>query len=364
MHEQLMLAALEQAWLGRGTCAPNPAVGAVAVRNGTIIAHAFHSGAGMPHAESMLLAQLPAACADVTVYVTLEPCNHWGKTPPCVDALIASGVQRVVYGYADPNPLVRANNTPARLRAAGIEVVHFPMPAVDEFYRAYAHWLRTGMPWVTVKMAQTFDGKFARDTGAPVQLSNAACARFTHQQRQYTDVILTTACTVNRDNPALNARVTAVPLAKPVAIIDRQGRLNPQAQIYHTAQTCLIYCSASVAETKRAEARAVYYAMPLVDGKLDLVAVLRHLGALGKHEVWVEAGAGLFAALHHAQLVQRTILYWVPRVLGPSARALYGVTDLFQVEHSIQWQAMEDNLMVSIEWRHPVVGLEESCSLV
>jgi len=361
MHKQLLLAALEQAKLGRGLCAPNPAVGAVAVRNGIIVAQAYHKGAGLPHAELVLLNQLPADCADVTIYVTLEPCNHWGKTPPCVDALIARGISRVVYGYADPNPLVQVNDTPAQLRAAGIEVLCLALPEIEEFYRSYVYWQRTGMPWVTVKMAQTLDGKFASSTGQPVLLSNAACARFTHQQRQYTDVILTTARTINTDNPALNVRDEKSVRAKPVAILDRQGIVNSQAQIYHTADPCLIYCSDEVAHAKRAEERAMYYAMPLLNGKLDLKAILRHLGALGKHDVWVEAGASLFNALHQVKLVQRTILYLVPRVLGLEAVSLYGVEDIFQSNAKIQWQAMEDNFMLSIDWQTDDVCLGEQC---
>jgi diaminohydroxyphosphoribosylaminopyrimidine deaminase/5-amino-6-(5-phosphoribosylamino)uracil reductase len=353
MHEQLLLAALEQARLGRGLCAPNPAVGAVAVRNGTIIAQAFHSGAGLAHAEALLLAQLPGECTDITVYVTLEPCNHWGKTPPCVDALITHGVARVVYGYADPNPLIQANDTPNRLRAAGIEVLHLPMPEIDAFYRSYTYWLQTGMPWVTVKMAQTLDGKYASYNRQPVQLSNAACAQFTHRQRQYTDVILTTARTINLDNPALNARHCTPPLAKDVAIIDSQGLINPQAQIFTTAQTCLIYASKLPTHPISC---VDYHRLPLDAGHVSLAAVLRHLGSLGKHDVWVEAGAGLFSALHQAHLVQRTILYIVPRVLGPDAAALYGVENIFQSAVSIEWQAMDDNLMASIEWTR-----EKSC---
>ena len=361
MHEQLLLAALDEAYLGRGRCAPNPAVGAIAVRDGVIIARAYHAGAGLPHAEILLLAQCPALVADVTVYVTLEPCNHWGKTPPCVDALIARGVSRVVYGYTDPNPLVQANNSSARLRAAGIEVVHWPLPAIDAFYRPYAYWLRTGMPFVTVKMAQSLDGKSAGSNGARMQLSNAACAQFTHLQRQYTDVILTTARTVNSDDPALNARHVQPPLAKPVAVLDKEGQLNPRAQIYQTAAACLIYCRAEQVPLTPVATGVSYYPMPLSEDKLDLHAVLRHLAALGKHEVWVEAGAGLFAALHQAQLVQRTILYLVPRVLGRAASALYGDEDVFQAAHAIQWQAMEDNLMMTIDWQTDSVCQEEAC---
>ena len=347
MHEQFLLAALQQAWLGRGACAPNPAVGAVAVHNGKIIAQAFHSGAGLPHAEQLLLALLPEKCTDITVYVTLEPCNHWGRTPPCVDALVLRGVERVVYAYKDPNPVVALNHTPERLAARGVDALHFPVPAIDDFYKSYSYWLRTGRPWVTVKMAQTVDGKIAGALGARVLLSNDACAAFTHQQRLYSDVLLTTAETVNQDNPLLNVRLSDQIIAKPVAILDSRGRLNARAKLHETARHCYVYQGKNQDEN---QIRHSFYTVPMDGDGLDLSAVLQHLGSLGFHDVWVEAGARLFRALHRAQLVQRTYLYLVPRVLGPDAVFLYDQDDFFRHAHEIKWQAMKDNMMVILDW--------------
>jgi len=138
MHEPFMHAALKQARLKRGFTAPNPAVGAVAVLDGNIIAQASHPGMGQPHAEQLLLKALPDDCSNISLYVTLEPCNHWGRTPPCVDGLIARKFKQVVYAYRDPNPLVAANNTPALLTEQGIDVVHYPLPEIDAFYESYA----------------------------------------------------------------------------------------------------------------------------------------------------------------------------------------------------------------------------------
>lgn len=349
MHEQFMLAALSEAWLGRGVCAPNPAVGAVAVLNGEIIAQAFHSGAGSPHAEQKLIELLPDDCTSVIVYVTLEPCNHWGRTPPCVDALIAKKIKAVVYGYRDPNPVVALNNTPEKLNAHGIQALYFPMPEIDAFYQSYAHWVRTGMPWVTVKMAQTLDGKIAGEAGVPVMLSNQACASFTHHARQHTDVILTTARTINQDNPALNVRQhDEVIQNKTVAILDRRGALNHDSKIYKTAKQCLIYHGE--AYTPYSTDCCSTYSMPADDRGLELQSVLRHLGTLGFHDVWVEAGATLFASLHLASLVQRTHLYIVPRVLGDSAVALYSQVNFFNKPHQIEWRSMGNNIIATIDW--------------
>ena len=137
MHKQFLLAALKQAELGKGQCAPNPSVGAIAVRNGIIIAQDWHRGAGSLHAEQLLLAQFPPKTPGVSVYITLEPCNHWGRTPPCIDALIEHGVEQVFFAFRDPNPLVAKKDVFALLGAHGIKVSHSPLPEIDEFYQSY-----------------------------------------------------------------------------------------------------------------------------------------------------------------------------------------------------------------------------------
>ncbi len=337
MHEKFLLAALEQARLRRGETAPNPAVGAVAVRAENIIAQASHPGVGLPHAEQLLLQSLPEDCSEITIYVTLEPCNHWGKTPPCVDALIARGVKKVVYAYADPNPLVAENNTPALLKAHGIDVVHCPIPAIDEFYKSYTFWLKTGRPWVTVKMAQTFDGKIAGEGGQRMMLSNVVCAAFTHQQRLQTDVILTTAKTIRADNPLLNARVGEHQVAKPLAVLDRTRSLATSANIYKTAKRLHLY------HAKHQEQQ------------LDVRAILEDLGRIGYHDVWVEAGSELFNHLHQHNLVQRTYLFLVPKILGPHAMSLYAEDNFLTKAEHIAWEAMGDNLKVTLDWHNQLI---------
>lgn len=354
MHKQFLLAALDQAWLGRGICAPNPSVGAVAVHNEEIIAQSWHRGAGLPHAEQLLLKQLPKNLSGVTLYVTLEPCNHWGKTPPCVDAIIQYGIERVVYAYRDPNPLIVANNTPELLQQSGIDVLHYSLAEVDAFYQSYRYWTITKKPWVTVKMAQTMDGKIAGAQGKQVSISNASCAEFTHQKRLHSDVILTTVRTVNQDNPLLNARLSNTSVAKPVAIIDSRGTLNPKAKLLTTAKHCHIYHD----ENHQIDAlpNCVYHAMPTNKGQLDLEAIIRHLGSLGYHDVWVEAGGNLFTALHQARLVNKTFLYIAPTILGQEALSAYQQADIFNHASNITWQAMGNNVIASLDWS---MGTEE-----
>jgi diaminohydroxyphosphoribosylaminopyrimidine deaminase/5-amino-6-(5-phosphoribosylamino)uracil reductase len=349
MHEQFLLAALDQAWLGRGICAPNPSVGAVAVHEGKIIAQSWHRGAGTLHAEQLLLEQLPKNSSEITLYVTLEPCNHWGKTPPCVDAIIKYGIKKVVYAYRDPNPVVVTNNTPRILNDHGIDVLHYPLPVIDDFYQSYRYWTLTKKPWVTVKMAQTMDGKIAGVGGEPVCISNALCSEFTHKKRLHSDVILTTARTINKDDPLLNIRLLGENIAKPVAIIDSRSGLNPAAKLFTTAKYCHIYHN-DHPPTQEIHPNATRHAMPTTQGLLDLEAVINHLGSLGYHDVWVEAGGTLFSALHLARLVNRTYIYIAPTVLGSGAVAAYHHVDMLNQPCKVAWQAMGDNMIASLDW--------------
>lgn len=362
MHKQFLLAALEQAWFGRGVCAPNPSVGAVAVHNGKIIAQAWHRGAGTSHAEQLVLMQLPANLTDITLYVTLEPCNHWGRTAPCVDAIIKFGIKKVVYAYRDPNPVVVANNTPALLQEKGIEVVHYPLPEINAFYQSYRQWTLHKTPFVTVKIAQTFDGKIAGKEGERVLLSNDLCADFTHTNRLHTDVILTTARTVNQDDPLLTARSKDTTNAKPIAIIDSQHSLNLKAKLLSYAKHCHIYHN-QVYFPETPYDNCSYHPVASEQENLDLPAIIRHLGSLGYHDVWVEAGGALFTALHQAKLVQRTYIYLVPKLLGADATPCYsGNHDFLKQASRVTWKAMGDNMIASLDWQDDMQ--ESSCLLV
>lgn len=350
MHEQFLLKALEQAKLGLGQCAPNPSVGAVAVQNGRIIAQAFHKGAGTPHAERLLLAQLPPKMLGVCVYITLEPCNHWGKTPPCVNALIDYGVEQVVFAYYDPNPLVAKNNSSEQLRQKGIEVHYAPLPEIDEFYKSYTQWIKTGRPRVTVKIAQSLDGKIGRITGERLILSNELCHQFTHKLRAQSDVILTTAKTILADNPKMNVRLNNEEWAKPVAILDRNVLLNQDSLIFSTAKEIHLYHSEEKNPPINKLPHCVYHTIPTKDEQLDLDTIIIHLGSLGYHDIWVEAGGGLFNALHEQQLVDRTYIYLVPSYVGDNAVSAYQLENLFARKHTVSWLEKGNNMILCLDW--------------
>ncbi|MCL5272174.1 MAG: bifunctional diaminohydroxyphosphoribosylaminopyrimidine deaminase/5-amino-6-(5-phosphoribosylamino)uracil reductase RibD [Gammaproteobacteria bacterium] len=353
MHEPFLLAALKQAKLGQGFCTPNPSVGAVAVQNGMIIAQAYHRGAGSPHAEQLLLAQLVPKTPGVSLYITLEPCNHWGRTPPCVNAIINHGIEEVIFAFQDPNPLVAQNDSSAQLREQGIKVTYLPVPEIDEFYKSYAYWTLTNKPRVTVKMAQSLDGKIGYSDQQRLILSNAQCSEFTHSMRAASDVLLTSSRTVQLDNPRLNVRLNNKEQAKPVAIIDRNLGLNENAYIFSTASQCHIYHAEDAIPGNKSNLypNSTYHAIPVAQNKMNLGAVIAHLGALGFHDVWVEAGGELFSALHQEGLVHRTYLYIVPIYLGEKAVSAYQHMELFDCRHKVSWHEMGDNMIACIDWQ-------------
>lgn len=350
MHKEFMLYALEQAKLGKGQCAPNPCVGAVAVQQGVVIAKAWHRGAGLAHAEQLLLEQIPQATPEVTLYVTLEPCNHWGRTPPCVEAIIAHGIRRVVYAYADPNPVVAANHTPQILRDQGIEVIYYPLPEITEFYKSYHYWLQTGMPWVTVKMAQTLDGYIAGSGGTRTYISNETCFKFTQQQRHDSDVILTTSRTILQDDPQFTARLSDnESFAKHLAILDRKLSIQSNMQALQLAKSVHIYYDQSYQSISKLP-RCVYHPISVQDNRLDLTAIFGHLGGLGYHDVWVEAGADLFYELHKKRLCNTTYIYIAPKTLETEGLSLYENQLPFEHAQHLEWQIMGDNAVLMIEW--------------
>lgn len=349
MHTHYLLAALEQAELGRGICSPNPSVGAVVVLNGKIIARDYHRGAGTPHAEALVFQQFPADLADAILYVTLEPCNHWGRTPPCVDAIINHGIKKVVYGYRDPNPAVMKNNTPAILARHGIEAIYLPIPEIDAFYESYEYWCVHKRPFVTAKIAQTLDSKIANADGSPRKISGSQCNQFTHQQRLKTDAILTSARTIICDNPSLNARLDSGTFKKNIAILDRNLSLTGAEKVFDCAKKCYVYSSRQSAHP--ATEHIEHHIISENQSGLNLDEVLISLGQLGFHDVWLEAGAQLFSAFHHAGLVNRSYVYISSEIAGEKAISAFPDNCFAQQKKEVNWLIMGNDIALRIDWR-------------
>ena len=234
-HITYLRQALTLAEHRRGFCAPNPSVGAVVVKNNQVLASGSHWQGGAAHAEVAVLQQLSSTAKGATLYVTLEPCCHWGKTPPCTDLIIRQQIAEVIYAMRDPNPQVSGQGERI-LQQAGISCQPVVVEEVTQFYQSYNHWVHSGKPWVTVKLAMSLDGKIAGEGGRPVAITGADLTTHTHQQRKRADAILTTGRTICYDNPQLNVRLVRESYGKPVYVLDRHLTLPLDAQIFDTAE--------------------------------------------------------------------------------------------------------------------------------
>jgi len=326
-----MQRALSLAMRGLETTDPNPRVGCVVAQHGRIIAEGWHEHAGGPHAEVAALRAAGAQAAGAAVYVTLEPCNHHGRTPPCVEALRASRVARVVYATDDPNPQVSGGGA-AALRAAGI-VVEAGLMAEEaaELNAGFMKRMREGRPLLRVKLAMSLDGRTALASGESRWITGEAARHDVHCWRARSSAVLTGIGTVLADDPQLDVRLAdqpgAAPRRQPLRIVlDTQLRTPPQARLLEGGGEVLILTALTAAEDPRVAALtsrgARVESLPGAAGRLALPAVLDRLGELELNEVLVEAGATLAGELLRASLADELLLYVGPRLLGPAARAL------------------------------------------
>ena len=312
-----MRRALALARLGWGQTAPNPMVGAVVVRDGVVIGEGFHPRFGEPHAETIALAAAGEGARGATLYVTLEPCNHQGKTPPCVDAIVAAGVARVVAAVRDPNPI--AAGGAERLRANGVEV-EFGDGAAEsaELNAPFLHGAR-GRPWVTLKLACSLDGAIADAHGASRWITGERARREAHRLRANSDAILVGVKTVIADDPELTVRGTRRPRIPPArVVVDPHARLPLESRLVGSAKRApVIALVGPMAEPERLRALEACR-VDLVRGA-DLPAWLAALHVRGIRSVLAEGGARLAGSLLARGLVDRLAIFHAPVVLGQGA---------------------------------------------
>lgn len=351
VNELYLQQALELAKNRRGFCAPNPAVGVVLVKHDKVIATGQHWAAGYPHAEVDALNKVGDEARGATLYVTLEPCCHFGKTPPCTQLIIARGIAEVIYGFSDPNPDV-AGKGREELLAAGIACRHLPLPEIEVFYASYQHWWRYRTPFVTAKIALSLDGKIAAADGKPITITGPELKVLTHEYRKQSDAILTTVKTIICDNPMLNVRVADEVFAKPVYILDRDLQIPMTSNIWQTAKRLVLFHQASV-DVKRLsllqEQGAVCHAVPAQGQEMDLSAVLQVMGQEGIHDLWVEAGGRCFTSFITKRLLQRALIYIAPLCLGEGAYPAF--TDplpRFSDTANIQWRPYGNDVVCEI----------------
>ncbi len=325
-----MARALQLAARGLNTTHPNPRVGCVVANGETVIAEGWHVRAGGPHAEADALAKAGTAARGATAYVTLEPCCHTGRTPPCTAALVAAGVGRVVFGASDPNPRVNGGGEQA-LRAAGIEVSGGLLAAESERLNAgFMLRMRRGWPLVRSKIAATLDGRTALPDGRSQWLTGEAAREDVQRWRARSAAILTGIGTVLADDPAMTVREggQALPVQPLRVIIDSSYRTPPTARILHRPGEVLLFGAAAGpatdAQRRALSSRgALVEEVPGVADRVDLAAAFRRLGEIEVNEVWVEAGPALNGALLAAGLIDELVVYQAASVLGASARGMF-----------------------------------------
>lgn len=349
-----MARALALARLGLYSTDPNPRVGCVLVKQGQIIAEGWHVKAGGPHAEVLALQQADSA-QDATAYVTLEPCSHFGKTPPCADALIAAGVGRVLVAMQDPNPLVAGKGI-ARLQHAGINVqVGVLQEQAKALNIGFCKRMHTGLPYVRSKLAMSLDGRTAMASGESKWITGVEARWDVQRLRAQSSAVLTGVNTVLADDPALNVRdieynphfakhvATGLEIVSPVRVIlDSHLHTPESAQMAKLPGRSLILTLSKQQAKIQALQQAGFevYTLPGCGGRLDLLAVLQFLGQQQINEVLVEAGPTLNGALLEVNLLDEAIVYMAPSILGDGGRGLFSLPHISTMakKKTLCWQ--------------------------
>ncbi len=321
-RDEFMQAALNNAQRAVGRTRPNPNVGCVIVQGETIVGQGFTAPAGGPHAEIVALREAGSAARGADVYVTLEPCSHHGRTPPCVDALIAAGVGRVIVGMRDPNPLVDGQGL-ARLREAGIAVeIGMLGDACAEMNRGFTYFITQKLPWVVAKMAQSLDGRVSTRLGASRWITSEASRDYAHVLRDICDGILVGIGTVLADDPQLTTRRPGG--RDPVRIVlDTHARTPVTSKLAKLSSTSGAPTWIMVGENADAgrvaalsDAGVRVERCAITDGKLDLQQVARRLAALDIVTLLVEAGPRVLGGFVDARLVNEVVAFIAPRIIG------------------------------------------------
>lgn len=355
-----MVTAADHAWMayalrlaarGLWTTTPNPRVGCVLVQGNDPVGEGWHERAGEPHAEVHALRMAGQRARGATAYVTLEPCSHHGRTPPCADALVEAGVARVVMAMTDPNPQV-AGRGARRLQQAGINVVSGVMQNEALALNAgFVSRMLHGRPRVQVKLGASLDGRSALANGQSQWITGAEARRDVQRWRARACAMLTGVATVNADNARLTVRDFEVERQPLRVVLDTSLRIAADAALLHGSGVLLVH--GPVPEERRAAllGRGVeLWQAPLSDARIDLPAVMRELARRGINDVMVEAGPTLSGALLQTGLVDEILLYQAALVLGSDGRGLFDGLQLQSLDQASRWRQIEQRA-VGRDWR-------------
>ncbi len=337
--ERYMAQALQLARKGINTTHPNPAVGCVIVNQGNIVGQGWHEFAGQAHAEINALRQAGSAAAGATLYVTLEPCSHQGKTPPCVKAIIKSAISRVVIAIEDPDPRVNRSGI-SELQHAGIAVtLGVGRVQATHLNRGFLKRITSGMPWVTLKIATSLDGKTAMADGESQWITSLPARQDAHKLRAAASAILTGVGTVLRDDPNMTARLSGVQRQPLRIILDTNLSTPVDAKILHGEGVVLIVTAHS--EDHAATLLRQRHAVEIINcrttyGKIDLHEVMRELGRREMNSILLEAGSRLSGNMLAQGLVDEVVVYMAPDLLGGDARDMFKIPGLEQIADKLK----------------------------
>lgn len=354
--ERFMAEALVEARRGLGRTHPNPCVGAVVVKDGRVVGRGHHAQAGAPHAEVVALQVAGALARGADLYTTLEPCDHFGRTPPCSLAILDAGVARVVSASADPNPLVNGRGL-TRLREAGVGVwTGIRQAEADALNRPFFKAMRTGLPLVTLKVAATLDGKLAAASRDSRWVTGGEARAEVHQLRSQVDAVLVGAGTVRVDDPQLTVRLKGGTGRNPLRVVlDTEARLPLGRRVFQQTdreRTVVVSAEekAQEAAVRFASTGARVWGVRREGARLDVTAVLHRLLEEGAMHVLVEGGAELFASLLLAKAADELVLYLAPKLLGADGLSWLGPLGLLHMSDALE-VAIEDVAPVGSDFR-------------
>ncbi len=329
---------------GRDTATPNPNVGCVIVKHDRVIGEGWHARAGEAHAEAHALQTCTEDPAGSTVYVTLEPCAHHGRTPPCADALVKAGVVRVVAAIEDPNPAVAGKGF-ARLRAANIRTEAGLMATeAGRVHRGFLARMTRGRPWVTLKLGASLDGRTALANGTSRWITGAEARRDVHALRARSCAVLTGIGTVLADDPALTVRDVPCSRQPLKVLLDSRLELADTARMLQEGRVLVITATGAEARVVQLRARGIAVERVAVEsdkGKVDLVLMMQLLAKQGLNEVLVETGARLNGSLLSAGVVDEIVTYLAPSLLGDLSRGMFALGELKGLEEKINLRFLD-----------------------
>lgn len=350
-HEFYMSRALQLAERGLFTTDPNPRVGCVIVKNGQIVGEGWHQRAGEGHAEVNALKDAAMKAKGSDCYVTLEPCSHFGRTPPCADSLINSGVKRVFIAMTDPNPRVSGSGI-AQLKAAGIEVTVGLLEQQAEVLNiGFCKRMRIGRPYIRSKVAMSIDGRTAMASGESKWITGTAARQDVQKLRARSSAIMTGIGTVLADDPSLTVRPEGwypqQKIRQPMrVIVDSQLRISENAKVFEDNAQVLIAST----HNNKAFQHGEVCRLPADNNRVDLTALMLELAQREMNEIMIEAGSQLNGALLAAGLIDELVFYMAPKIMGDEARGLFHLPNFTTMAHNIDLQ-ISDIRAVGRDWR-------------